>query len=71
MSYLETPEHKVGSAAYQLRQTIADLWAMRLKSETADLVIDEQFSLTAAFNSLSALVEDVRVARDNMKVAAE
>ena len=71
VSYLDSPEHKVGSAAFDLRMVISELWEMRLKPETADLVISEKYSLDLAHQALSALVEDVRVALENMKEAAE
>lgn len=70
-SYLESPEHKVGSAVYQLRALIADIWTMRLNAETADLVLEEKFTIDLSTSSLAALAEDIRVARSNMKEAAE
>lgn len=64
-------EEAVDVAIHKARQAITDLWHMRLRNDTADILCFEYEALCSMRNMLGAICEDVWHANENAKRAAQ
>lgn len=56
---MSDPQVAVDMAVHAARQAMTDLWHMRLKNETADLLCSEYEALVSIRNMAGSLCEDI------------
>lgn len=62
MTEANTAEHRVGLAIHSLGQDISDLWDMRMKNDTADLIMAERPKIRTLALLLHSLANDLIMA---------
>ena len=64
-------EELVDQAIFKARQAITDLWNLRLRNETADLLCCEEAAIEDMRNVIGALHQDIWHANENARQGAE